>query len=161
MSPALPLAAMAAELADGPAGRLATGEVATDIRAVFSWSCHGPEPSRPRGCSGCSACIPGPDISAAAAASLAGLPLPDARKALAELAAAQLIQEQRRRAGSPRTTCCAPTRRSWPTLGGDTGREPGGGRAGCWITTCAPRVPLTGCSTRSRSAITVSRPDRA
>jgi DNA-binding SARP family transcriptional activator/tetratricopeptide (TPR) repeat protein len=88
----LPLAVLAAELAEAGLDALATDEDATDIRAMFSWSCQNLSPTaahtfRLLGVH------PGPDISAAAAASMAGLPRPVARKALVELTAAQLIQE--------------------------------------------------------------------
>ena len=73
--PGVRLGDLAAELADarGRLDALRTGEAATDLRAVFSWSAD--KLSRPgrRGCSGCSALHQGPDISAAAAASLAAV----------------------------------------------------------------------------------------
>jgi tetratricopeptide (TPR) repeat protein len=92
--PAMRLADLAAELANarGRLDALATGEASTDLRAVFSWSYS--KLSRP-------ATLmfrllglhPGPDISAAAAASLAGLSPSLARTALAELARASLVNE--------------------------------------------------------------------
>jgi hypothetical protein len=88
------LAELAAELR-GNAFRLdalSTGDAATDLRSVFSWSYQ--ELSDPaarmfRLLGG----YPGPDITPAAAARLAGLPPGRARQALAELAAAHLITQ--------------------------------------------------------------------
>ena len=92
MSPARPLAAIAGELAAARLDGFATGEVATDIRAAFAWSCHGLTEPAAR-LFWLLGMHPGPDISEPAAASLAGVPLPDARKMLAELAETQLIQD--------------------------------------------------------------------
>jgi tetratricopeptide (TPR) repeat protein/transcriptional regulator with XRE-family HTH domain len=92
--PKFPLAALAAELADS-AGRLDAldaGDPAANVRAVFSWST--------RQLSGEAARMfrllgihPGPDISAAAAASLAGRAQPQARRLLGDLTRAHLIAE--------------------------------------------------------------------
>jgi DNA-binding SARP family transcriptional activator len=92
MDPDLSLAAVAAELREARLDALTTGEVAMDVRAVLSWSCQnlsGPGAQMFR----LLAVHPGPDIGAAAAASLAGLPLPQARTVLAELTGAHLIEE--------------------------------------------------------------------
>jgi tetratricopeptide (TPR) repeat protein len=95
LRPSFPLAALAAELRDART-RLdvlaTTGNAGMDLRAVFSWSLrHLAEPAarmfRLLGVH------PGPDISARAAASLAGVPLPRARELLAELAGANLLTE--------------------------------------------------------------------
>jgi DNA-binding SARP family transcriptional activator/tetratricopeptide (TPR) repeat protein len=92
--PALRLADLAAELADarGRLDALRTGEATTDLRAVFSWSADK--------LSGQAARMfrllglhHGPDISAAAAASLAAATLAEARTALAELTRASLLAE--------------------------------------------------------------------
>lgn len=82
--PELPLHALAAEL------RLTHGP--PDIRTVFSWSYDalGPEAARLFRLLGLH---PGPDLSGAATASLAGLPVQAVRALLAELAAAHLITE--------------------------------------------------------------------
>jgi tetratricopeptide (TPR) repeat protein/transcriptional regulator with XRE-family HTH domain len=93
-SPGFPLAALAAELADS-AGRLDAldaGDPAVSVRAVFSWSTRRltAEAARMFGLLGIH---PGPDISAAAAASLAAIAEADARRLLRELARAQLIAE--------------------------------------------------------------------
>jgi len=92
--PALPLEAMVAELRGTPAwlDALATGDAATDVRTVFSWSCQQlSEPAarmfRLLGVH------PGPDITIPAAASLAGISLSRAGEALRELARAHLITE--------------------------------------------------------------------
>jgi DNA-binding SARP family transcriptional activator/tetratricopeptide (TPR) repeat protein/DNA-binding XRE family transcriptional regulator len=92
--PGLPLAALAAELR-GTRARLdglGTGDAATDVRTVFSWSCQqlsGPAAGMFR----LLGVHPGPDITAAAAGSLAGVPPGQARQALAELASAHLVTE--------------------------------------------------------------------
>jgi DNA-binding SARP family transcriptional activator len=90
--PGLPLARLAAELAEARLDALATGERETDVRAAFSWSYHdlsaaAAELFRWLGAHA------GPDISAAAAASRAGQALPETRKLLAELTDAHLIEE--------------------------------------------------------------------
>jgi tetratricopeptide (TPR) repeat protein len=92
--PAMPLAALAAELA-GTASRLAalqTGDPVTDVRTVFSWSCQhlDPEPARLFRQLGVH---PGPDITAAAAAALLGIRPDGARAALDALAMANLATE--------------------------------------------------------------------
>ena len=92
--PGVALADLAAELRDarGRLDALETGDVITDLRAVFSWSyCKLSQPAarmfRLLGMH------PGPDISAAGAASLAGLPASQTRAALAELTRASLLTE--------------------------------------------------------------------
>ena len=92
--PGLPLAALAAELRDTRTrlDALDTGDAVTDVRTVFSWSCQqltwpAARMFRLLGVH------PGPDITAPAAASLAGVPVPQARQALAELARAHLTTE--------------------------------------------------------------------
>jgi tetratricopeptide (TPR) repeat protein/DNA-binding XRE family transcriptional regulator len=92
--PDFPLAALAAELR-GTHTRLdalGTGDAATEVRTVFSWSYQqlsSPAASMFRLLS----IHPGPDITAPAAASLAGIPRGQARQALAELARAHLVAE--------------------------------------------------------------------
>jgi DNA-binding SARP family transcriptional activator len=92
--PGFPLAALAAELKNraGRLDALDAGEAGSSVRAVFSWSY--------RQLSGAAARMyrllglhPGPDISAPAAASLAGVDEPAARRLLAELARAHLAAE--------------------------------------------------------------------
>jgi tetratricopeptide (TPR) repeat protein len=92
--PGLPLTALAAELrgAHGRLDALDTGEPDGGVGAVFSWSFRNlTEPAartfRLLGVH------PGPCISAAATASLAAAPVAQARRWLAELAAAHLIEE--------------------------------------------------------------------
>jgi len=93
--PTFPLAELAGELRDAR-GRLDTldaGDLATNVRAVLSCSYRnlgGPAARMFRLLSA----HPGPDISAPAAASLAGVPLLQARKALAELTSAYLATER-------------------------------------------------------------------
>jgi tetratricopeptide (TPR) repeat protein len=92
--PGLRLADLAAELADarGRLDALRTGEETTDLRAVFSWSADklSEQAARMFRLLGLHH---GPDISVAAAASLAGATAADARTALAELARASLLTE--------------------------------------------------------------------
>jgi tetratricopeptide (TPR) repeat protein len=92
--PLLPVAAVAAELheAASPLDALDTGEPATSIRAVFSWSYSQLSPAAARMFRLLGVHL-GPDISAPAAASLAGTGQPAARRLLAELARAHLITE--------------------------------------------------------------------
>jgi DNA-binding SARP family transcriptional activator len=92
--PALPLSALAEELADEQdrLDALDTGEQATSARPVFSWSYRQlTEPAarmfRLLGSH------PGPDVSLAAAASLGGAPRPQTRRMLTELASASLLIE--------------------------------------------------------------------
>lgn len=92
--PALPLSALAADLADAGSrlDALTGPDAATDVRAVFSWSYHalGAEAARLLRVLGLH---PGPDIGLAAAASLACLPVRQARRLLDELCAAHLLTE--------------------------------------------------------------------
>ncbi|MCP2322961.1 DNA-binding SARP family transcriptional activator [Hamadaea flava] len=84
----LPLRVLAADLADldGFDG----GDPAADVRAVLSWSYRAvSEPSRRM--FRLLGLRPGPSVSAAAAASAAGLPLADAQRLLRELGTAQLL----------------------------------------------------------------------
>lgn len=92
--PSVPLPAMAAQLRDARhrLDLVTTGDPATDARAVFSWSYQtlGAEAAwlfRSLGLH------PGPDLSIAAAASLAGIPVAHARRLLAELTQAHLVTE--------------------------------------------------------------------
>jgi len=73
-------------------GELAAGDAASDVRAVFSWSYRqlAPEAAHLFRLLGV---YPGPDISLAAAAGLAGLPLPDAEAVVADLVDAHLAVE--------------------------------------------------------------------
>jgi tetratricopeptide (TPR) repeat protein len=92
--PRFPLAVLASELGD-PTTRLDvldTGDPTTNARGVFSWSY--------RRLSAAAARLfrllgvhHGPDVTAAAAASLAGLPLADTRRLLAELTRTHLLTE--------------------------------------------------------------------
>src|SRR6266705_3326377 len=93
-SPHLPLSAVAGELreASGVLDSFDHGDAATDVRAVLSWSYQalGADAARLFRLLGL---FPGPDITAAAAASLAAIPLPQARRLLAELTRAHLLAE--------------------------------------------------------------------
>jgi tetratricopeptide (TPR) repeat protein len=92
--PGFQLVALAGELGDAPTALegLRGAEPATDIHAVFSWSYRtlGTATARLFRLLGLH---PGPDVTAAAAASLAGLPGATARRLLAELVDASLITE--------------------------------------------------------------------
>ena len=95
-SPDFPLAVFAAEL--GEAGRVLdpfdSGDVATDVRAVFSWSYR----ALSRGAARLFRLLglhPGPDITLGAAASLAGITPDQARAMLAELTRGHLLAEHR------------------------------------------------------------------
>jgi DNA-binding SARP family transcriptional activator/tetratricopeptide (TPR) repeat protein len=94
--PDLPLRALADQLGSGAdrLDALDAGDRAADVRAVFSWSYRGLGPSAARlfrllglHC--------GPDISAAAAASLAAAPVASTRASLSELVGAGLLAEPR------------------------------------------------------------------
>jgi DNA-binding SARP family transcriptional activator/tetratricopeptide (TPR) repeat protein len=93
--PDFPLAALASELheARSSLNEFASSDLATDVRAVFSWSYRqlGPDAARMFRQLGLH---PGPDTSAPAAASLAGIPVSAARRLLAELARAHLVSER-------------------------------------------------------------------
>ena len=93
--PGLPLAALAGELreASGRLDALDTGDPGSSVPTVFSWSYRQltPEAARMFRLLGLH---PGPDISAAAAASLAGLPPAHAGRLLGELVRAHLVSEQ-------------------------------------------------------------------
>jgi tetratricopeptide (TPR) repeat protein/DNA-binding XRE family transcriptional regulator len=88
------LAALAVDLDDAQdrLDALTTGDPSTDIRTVFSWSYRTLTTDSAR-LFRLLGLHPGPDISVAAAASLAGLPDPRVRQLLAELARAHLIDE--------------------------------------------------------------------
>ncbi len=92
--PGFPLATLAAELAEagGPLDALAGGDPASEVRAVFSWSYTALTPVAAR-LFRLLGLHPGPDITAPAAASLAGLPLRQTRPPLAELTRASLLAE--------------------------------------------------------------------
>lgn len=92
--PGQSLALVAANLAraDRRLDDLDTGDASTSLRAVFTWSCRALTPRAYR-LFRLLAEHPGPDISAVAAASLAGLPQDEADQALTELAASHLVNE--------------------------------------------------------------------
>ena len=92
--PHLPLHALANGLRDSGdrLDTLSTDDPATDVRAVFSWSYQALTPAAAR-LFRLLGLHPGPDISAAAAASLAACSLPEARSLLGELTRANLLLE--------------------------------------------------------------------
>ena len=92
--PAFPLAALTEELRDA-AGRLDaldTGDPASSLRAVFSWSCEKLSPAT-AGMFRLLGLHPGPDITAPAAASLAGVSVRQARTQLRELTRCHMLAE--------------------------------------------------------------------
>lgn len=92
--PHLPLRELAAELRDSKRrlDALTTGDSATDVRSVFSWSYRNLSAPAAR-LFRLTGLHPGPSLSAEAMASLAGLPLTTARGQLRELAGAGLIDQ--------------------------------------------------------------------
>jgi DNA-binding SARP family transcriptional activator/predicted negative regulator of RcsB-dependent stress response/DNA-binding XRE family transcriptional regulator len=92
--PGYRLAALAAELAHARSrlDALTGGEVSADVRAAFSWSCRRLTPGAAR-MFRLLGVHPGPGVSVAAAASLAGISRPRASRALAELTATGLFSE--------------------------------------------------------------------
>jgi DNA-binding SARP family transcriptional activator len=93
-SPNFPLAAIAAELGEDSSALdpFDGGDRATDVRAVFSWSYRALTAPAAR-MFRLLGLHPGPDIAVAAAASLAAIPLGQARARLAELTRAHLLTE--------------------------------------------------------------------
>jgi tetratricopeptide (TPR) repeat protein len=92
--PGFTLAELAAELRDAQPSldALEADDPAVDARAVFSWSYHALTPPAAR-LFRLLSLAPGPDITGPAAASLAALPLPHARRLLTDLATAHLLTE--------------------------------------------------------------------
>ncbi|QKV97406.1 tetratricopeptide repeat protein [Streptomyces sp. NA02950] len=92
--PAFPLSSVAAELREsqGNLDAFAGGDPSTDPRTVFSWSYRALHPEAAR-LFRLLALHPGPEISTAAAASLAGLPIRRTRALLAGLTRAHLLFE--------------------------------------------------------------------
>ena len=92
--PDLPLAVLLAELREARdwLDALATGDTATDIRAVLSWSYQDLSEAAAR-MFRLLGLHPGPDISRAAAASLAAMPSAQVHAALRELTGAHLLIE--------------------------------------------------------------------
>ncbi len=92
--PGFPLAALAAELADasGRLDALDAGDPGSSVRAVFFWSYQQLTPDA-AGMFRLLGIHPGPDISVPAAASLARISEPEARRLLGGLARAHLIAE--------------------------------------------------------------------
>ncbi|MEU3185741.1 BTAD domain-containing putative transcriptional regulator [Streptomyces sp. NPDC006923] len=92
--PGFSLASVAERLrqTDGTLDGFAGPDGAVDVRTVFSWSCTGLSPRAAR-LFRLLALRPGPDVTLAAAAALADLPVSDARVALGELTASRLVSE--------------------------------------------------------------------
>ena len=94
--PGVPLAALASELRDARTrlDLLDTREADSSVRTVYSWSCEQLSPPAAR-MFRLLGLHPGPDISLPAAASIAGLALPEARPVLDELVLSSLLAEDR------------------------------------------------------------------
>ncbi len=94
--PGMPLAAIAAELRDAKTrlDLLDTRDADSSVRTVYSWSCEQLSPPAAR-MFRLLGLHPNPDVSLAAAASIAGLALPEARSALDELTQSSLLTEDR------------------------------------------------------------------
>jgi DNA-binding SARP family transcriptional activator/tetratricopeptide (TPR) repeat protein len=88
-----PLAPLAAELAQAAGGGLGAGDVIDRVRAVFSWS-YTALPAPAARLFRLLGLHPGPDISTAAAASLAAAPLAEVSRLLAGLTRVGLLAEQ-------------------------------------------------------------------
>jgi DNA-binding SARP family transcriptional activator/tetratricopeptide (TPR) repeat protein len=92
--PTLPLAGLAKELmAARGLDAFDSADAATDVRTVFSWSYRRLSPAAAR-LFRLLGLHPGPDVSAAATASLLGAPVEQVRPYLSELARANLVTEQ-------------------------------------------------------------------
>ncbi|WP_203855375.1 BTAD domain-containing putative transcriptional regulator [Plantactinospora mayteni] len=94
-SPDLSLTDLAGQLRRGAdrLDALSTGDPTTDLRAVFSWSYRSLSPAAAR-LFRLLGLHPGPDLSAVAAASLAGRPLAETRETLAELTRSNLVGQR-------------------------------------------------------------------
>lgn len=92
--PDIPVAGVAAQLRDsaGALEALNSADTSTDIRSVFSWSYHALSPAAAR-LFRALGLHPGPDLSAPAAASLAGVAPAAVRPLLAELIQANLLAQ--------------------------------------------------------------------
>ncbi|MEU7625082.1 BTAD domain-containing putative transcriptional regulator [Streptomyces hygroscopicus] len=92
--PSFPLSSVAAELLEGQGNldAFAGADPSTDARTVFSWSYRALDPEAAR-LFRLLALHPGPEVSTAAAASVAGLPLRVTRALLATLTGAHLLCE--------------------------------------------------------------------
>jgi tetratricopeptide (TPR) repeat protein/transcriptional regulator with XRE-family HTH domain len=90
--PGFSLSAVAAELRDAGLGALSGGEPASDVRSVFSWSYRALS-APARRLFRLLGLHPGPEMSAQAAAGLAGAPLDEVRAWLSELTRVHLLTE--------------------------------------------------------------------
>jgi DNA-binding SARP family transcriptional activator/tetratricopeptide (TPR) repeat protein len=92
--PTFPLTALAAELRDreGTLDAFTVGDPATDVRTVFSWSYRALNPAAARLLRLLSH-HPGPDVTAAAAASVAAEPVRQVHRSLIELTRTNLVTE--------------------------------------------------------------------
>jgi DNA-binding SARP family transcriptional activator/tetratricopeptide (TPR) repeat protein len=90
VAPGFPLAALAAQISRPGLDALSGTDPYADLRSVFSWSCQRLSPDAAR-LFRCLPAFPGPDVSAAAAASIT--PAGRADGLLAELTSAHLLEE--------------------------------------------------------------------
>ena len=92
LQPGLPLATLVTELraAAGRLDALDAGDAAASVRAVFSWS-YGQLPEPGARMFRLLGVHPGPDVTVAAATSLAAIPIGQARQALGQLTQASLL----------------------------------------------------------------------
>ena len=138
--PALPLAALAAELRDagGRLDALDVGDTAASVRAVFSWSYQQLDAATARMFQ-LLGLHPGPGIGVPAAASLAGCRWRRAGPAPSWPGDPGPRSRRRPPAGSRSMTCCAPTPPSGPrpTRATLSATPPS---TGCSTTTCTPRA---------------------
>ncbi|WP_329585978.1 tetratricopeptide repeat protein [Kitasatospora sp. NBC_01250] len=95
ISPGLTLADVAGDLAGRQLAALELGDPDTDLRSVFAWSYRALSPSSAR-LFRLLAVHPGPEISLASAASVAGLPVARTRTLAQELCEANMLSEHAR-----------------------------------------------------------------
>ena len=148
-TPASRSRALAAELRDaqGDLDVFDDGSADTDVRAVFSWSYQalGPAAGRLFRLLGLH---PGPDVDGRGRREPRRHPGDSRPRGCWPNSPAPTCSSSPRRAGSPSTTCSAPTPPSWPRA--RTPRPNDAPRpAGCSTTTCTPRGRRRCCSTRS------------
>ena len=147
-SPGFPLAVFAADLRETGHALDPFGgdDVATDIRAVFSWSYRSLSPDTAR-MFRLLGLYPGPDITVCGAASLAGIAPDRARALLAELTRGHLLSEHRPGRYAFHDLLRAYASEQARDRDDDGARR--AGRAGSSITGCTPRAPGRRCSIRS------------
>jgi DNA-binding SARP family transcriptional activator len=141
--PRFPLSALA-ELADSRRrlDALDAGDAAASVQAVFSWSLDSLTAPAER-MFALLGLHPGPDITIPAAASLAGIPPPQAGQALDELTEAHLIAEHSPGRYAMNDLLRAYAAEQARNHDSDTGRR--AAVTGSWTTTCTPPTPPPCC----------------